>query len=84
VDVDVERRLAQLGGLGMSRGLLVRARIGEEDLQAVGVELGGGIRELGAADMGSKGGFGCDLPRIGDVYSCLKPGATLLKWSSGC
>jgi hypothetical protein len=64
VDVDVERRLAQLGGLGVGRGLLVGAGVGEEDLQAVGVELGGGLRELGPADVGPEGGLGRDRSRI--------------------
>jgi hypothetical protein len=78
VDVDIERRLAKLGGLGVGRGLLVGAGVGEEDLQAVGVELGGGVRELSAADVGSEWGLGRDFPRIGDVYRCLRAGATLL------
>jgi hypothetical protein len=64
VDVEVERRVADLLGLGVGRGLLVGARVGEEDLQAVGGELGGRRRELGPADVGSDAGLRGDLSSI--------------------
>jgi len=64
VDVDRERRLEELGGLGVGRGLLPRPRVREKDLQAVGVQLGRGGGELGAADVGSESCLGCDRSRI--------------------
>jgi hypothetical protein len=70
VDVEGERPVAELVGLGVGRGLLVVARVGEEDLQTVGAELLRGGDDLGSPDVGSDLIRGGDQPSIGGFMGC--------------
>jgi hypothetical protein len=69
VDVEGERGVAELVGLGVGWGLLVVARVGEEDLQAAGAELLRGGDDLGSPDVGSDLIRGGDQPSIGGFRS---------------